>query len=134
MKHGRKKEEKLWLVKLCRQLIRFESYMTVQHANLAISFNQEIIASRHGLLSRRFVRFQVLCGKLQNVIVIDVHSFRRLFLVLARSVVVALIVIQLVGFRARTLACACHILRTLRWSQDACASDDDQRTRTRVKQ
>lgn len=119
-------------MKMCRQLSRIESYMTVQHANLAISFDQEIIASRHGLLSRRFVCIQILCSESKNVIVIDVHSLRRFLLVLAWPVVITLIVIQLVGLWTGTLTCGSHVVWTLCWSTNACASVDGQRGRTRI--
>lgn len=90
-----------------------------------LGFHQEIIVSRRRLLAGRLLRLQVLCGQLHHVVVINVHSLGRLLLVLARAVVVALVVVQFVGFRARTLTSReAHVMRTLRRPHDASASGE----------
>lgn len=71
-----------------------------------------------------------MCSQLKDVIVVDVHSFRRLSLVLARPIVIALIIVKLVRFRTRTLTCTQNVLRALSRPQHASSSVFEKRRRT----
>lgn len=121
---------------------KVESYLSVQHGDLMFGYHQEIVIISVGrLLDWRKFCFQVLSRQLYDVIVINVHSLGRLFLVLAGAVVIALIVVQFVGFRARTLiGRKAHVMRTLSRSHDASASNETEKkietrtqSQTRIK-
>jgi hypothetical protein len=115
------KEEKL-IVSGHRLRPPAEPYLTVQNADLAVELDQKVVAARGRLLGERVSDVQVLRRQLQDVVVVDKHALGRLALVLARAIVVALVVVQLVGLRTRTLAGERNVLRTLSRSQDASAS------------
>lgn len=110
-----------------------ESYLTVQSSDFSVGFDQKIIISRKRLVVRLVGCAQVLGGKLKHIVVVDVHPLRRLSLVLARAIVIALIVIKLVRLRARSLPRAQNVMRTLSRPQDSRASDAVVRNRMRRK-
>lgn len=100
-----------------------ESYLTIQSSDFSVGFDQKIIVSGNRLVVRLVGHAQVLGGKLKDIVVVDVHSLRRLPLVFARAIVIALIVIELVRLRARSLPRAQNVMRTLSRPQDSSASD-----------
>jgi hypothetical protein len=65
---------------------------------------------------------EILCGKLQNIVVVDVHATWRFALVFAGAIMVALVVIELVGFRPRSVRSDAHVVRPLRWTHHSRAS------------
>jgi hypothetical protein len=91
----RKKEEKrnglVRTVRCCEP-----SYLTVENPNFPFRLHQQVVP-RHRLLTRRLMGVQVLCSEFRDVVVVDVHSPRRFSLVLAGTVVISLVVVELVG-------------------------------------
>lgn len=72
------------------------SYLTIQYTNFSIGVGKKVKLGWKRLLARRSHFVKIVCGQLEDVIVIYVHSLRRLLLVLAGAIVISLVVVQLV--------------------------------------
>lgn len=95
--------------------------MSVQNADIAFDFSKEI-GLVEGLLVHSFLCELIDRGQFHDIVVVDVHTLGRLLLVLSRAIVVALVVVKFVRFRAWPLGGMGNVVRTLCGSQDASAS------------
>lgn len=104
------------LISLTKQLVR-SAYCCVQNVDLALDFTQ-----KSWLLHLRFLRGFIDSGEFHNIVVIDVHAFRWLFLVLSGRIVISLIVVKFIGLWAWPLTRVGNVVRALGRAEDASAS------------